>query len=91
MISHYSIILLISSTFFTVLLKLGDRSLLSQKTYQVLGECQKYGGDEPLVIPVKGPQAMFPALVTADNFPLFPFTDQFNTGVEINPANKVVR
>lgn len=52
--------------------------------------CQKYGGDEPLVIPVKGAQAMFPALITADNFPLFPFTDQFNTGIEINPANKVV-
>ncbi|CCQ25660.1 DUF3421 domain-containing protein [Caenorhabditis elegans] len=32
---------------------------------------------------------MFPALITADNFPLFPFTDQFNTGIEINPANKV--
>lgn len=75
MISHYSIILLISSTLFTLVVK--------------LAECQKYGGDEPLVIPVKGPQAMFPALVTADNFPLFPFTDQFNTGVEINPANKV--
>ncbi|KIH55022.1 hypothetical protein ANCDUO_14830 [Ancylostoma duodenale] len=51
--------------------------------------CQKYGNDEPLVVPVQGPLAQFPALVTADNFPLFPFTDQFNTGIEINPANKV--
>lgn len=51
---------------------------------------QKYGSDEPLVIPVKGPQAQFPALITADNFPLFPFTDQFNTGIELNPANKIV-
>ncbi|KAE9418576.1 hypothetical protein Angca_001854, partial [Angiostrongylus cantonensis] len=50
---------------------------------------QRYGGEEPLVVPLRGPLAQFPALVTADNFPLFPFTDQFNTGVEINPANKV--
>ncbi|WKX88688.1 hypothetical protein Q1695_008373 [Nippostrongylus brasiliensis] len=51
--------------------------------------CQKYGSDEPLVVPVRGPLAQFPALITADNFPLFPFTDQFNTGIELNPANKV--
>lgn len=54
------------------------------------GNGQKYGSDEPLVVPVNGPLAQFPALITADNFPLFPFTDQFNTGFEINPANKVV-
>ncbi|PIO60871.1 hypothetical protein TELCIR_17624, partial [Teladorsagia circumcincta] len=53
------------------------------------GHCQKYGGDEPLVVPIKGPQAQFPALITAENFPLFPFTDQFSTGIEINPANKI--
>ncbi|RCN43707.1 hypothetical protein ANCCAN_10271 [Ancylostoma caninum] len=53
--------------------------------------CQKYGNDEPLVVPIHGPKAQFPALVTADKFPLFPFTEQFNTGIEINPANKVVR
>ncbi|VDO95443.1 unnamed protein product [Heligmosomoides polygyrus] len=53
------------------------------------GNGQKYGSDEPLVVPVNGPLAQFPALITADNFPLFPFTDQFNTGFEINPANKV--
>ncbi|KJH52402.1 hypothetical protein DICVIV_01379 [Dictyocaulus viviparus] len=50
---------------------------------------QKYGSDEPLVVPLSGTLAQFPALITADNFPLFPFTDQFSTGVEINPANKV--
>ncbi|VDK62286.1 unnamed protein product, partial [Cylicostephanus goldi] len=44
---------------------------------------------EPLVIPIRGPFAQFPALVTADKFPLFPFTEQFNTGMELNPANKV--
>ncbi|EYC37313.1 hypothetical protein Y032_0805g2440 [Ancylostoma ceylanicum] len=51
--------------------------------------CQKYGHDDPLVVPIHGPKAQFPALVTADKFPLFPFTEQFNTGIEINPANKV--
>ena len=49
-----------------------------------------YGSDEPLVVPIKGPQAKFPELITAENFPLFPFTDQFNTGFELNPANKIV-
>ncbi|KAJ1369552.1 hypothetical protein KIN20_031038 [Parelaphostrongylus tenuis] len=60
------------------------KSILSTKVH-----CQRYGGEEPLVVPLRGPLAQFPALVTADNFPLFPFTDQFNTGIEINPANKV--
>ncbi|ETN86197.1 hypothetical protein RB195_007541 [Necator americanus] len=57
--------------------------------FPLSAQCQKYGNDEPLVVPIRGPLAQFPALVTADNFPLFPFTDQFSTGVEINPANKV--
>lgn len=52
---------------------------------------QKVGNNEPLVVPTKGPLATFPALITADNFPLFPFTDQYSTGIEVNPANKVVR
>ncbi|CAJ0571398.1 unnamed protein product, partial [Mesorhabditis spiculigera] len=51
--------------------------------------CQKVGGNEPLIIPTGGPNAQFPNLITSDNFPLFPFTDQFNTGFELNPANKV--
>ncbi|KHJ80606.1 hypothetical protein OESDEN_19718 [Oesophagostomum dentatum] len=51
--------------------------------------CQKRGNNEPLIVPIQGPKAMFPDLVTADKFPLFPFTEQFNTGIEINPANKV--
>lgn len=50
---------------------------------------QKYGGNEPIVVNV-GPEAVFPETITADKFPLFPFTNQFNTGIEINPANKVV-
>jgi hypothetical protein len=49
---------------------------------------QESGGDKPLLIPKN---AQFPELITSDSFPLFPFTDQFNTGIEINPANKVVR
>uniref|UniRef100_A0A1I7YLJ8 Plastocyanin-like domain-containing protein n=1 Tax=Steinernema glaseri TaxID=37863 RepID=A0A1I7YLJ8_9BILA len=51
-------------------------------------QSQKYGGDTPIIVPTD-PGAQFPNLVTADNFPLFPFTDQFNTGLEWNPANKV--
>uniref|UniRef100_A0A7E4ZQE8 DM13 domain-containing protein n=1 Tax=Panagrellus redivivus TaxID=6233 RepID=A0A7E4ZQE8_PANRE len=53
-----------------------------------IGVAQKYGNDLPIVVPT-GPDATFPDLITADNFPLFPFTDQFNTGIELNPANKV--
>uniref|UniRef100_A0A0N5ACR1 DM13 domain-containing protein n=1 Tax=Syphacia muris TaxID=451379 RepID=A0A0N5ACR1_9BILA len=49
---------------------------------------QKYGGTDPVVI-YKGPGSQFPELITAENFPLFPFTDQFNTGLELNPANKI--
>uniref|UniRef100_A0A914DKU7 Uncharacterized protein n=1 Tax=Acrobeloides nanus TaxID=290746 RepID=A0A914DKU7_9BILA len=49
---------------------------------------QKYGNNLPIVVPT-GPDAQFPDLITADNFPLFPFTDQFNTGVELNLGNKM--
>uniref|UniRef100_A0A0N4ZEL5 DUF3421 domain-containing protein n=1 Tax=Parastrongyloides trichosuri TaxID=131310 RepID=A0A0N4ZEL5_PARTI len=48
---------------------------------------QKIGSLEPIVVNRKNSQ--FPELITADNFPLFPFTDQFNWGIEVNPANKV--
>lgn len=37
-----------------------------------------------------GSDSQFPDLITSDNFPLFPFTDQFNTGFEVNPGNKIV-
>jgi hypothetical protein len=47
------------------------------------------GDDSPIIIPT-GPASQFPDLITADNFPLFPFTDQFNQGIELNPANKIV-
>ncbi|KAK5968330.1 hypothetical protein GCK32_007457, partial [Trichostrongylus colubriformis] len=67
----------------------GVRFPLSGAVEAVSVLSQKYGGDEPIVIPLKGPYAQFPALITADNFPLFPFTEQFNTGLELNPANKV--
>ncbi|TKR94356.1 hypothetical protein L596_008649 [Steinernema carpocapsae] len=52
-----------------------------------LTACQQYGGDKPIIVPTDK-NAQFPNLITADNFPLFPFTDQFNTGLEWNPANK---
>lgn len=56
----------------------------------VLILCQRYGDNDPIVIPTRGLESSFPNLVTSDNFPLFPFTDQFNTGMELNPANKIV-
>uniref|UniRef100_A0AC35U2M5 BTB domain-containing protein n=1 Tax=Rhabditophanes sp. KR3021 TaxID=114890 RepID=A0AC35U2M5_9BILA len=60
---------------------------------------QVVGSTVPLV--VNGdPKTQFPELITADNFPLFPFllfllksprilVDQLNWGIELNPANKV--
>lgn len=57
--------------------------------YSDLSDAQNYGGSGPIVVNT-GPEAVFPETVTADKFPLFPFTNQFNTGIEINPANKVV-
>ncbi|KAE9552836.1 hypothetical protein FO519_003949 [Halicephalobus sp. NKZ332] len=65
-----------------------DFQLLSFVVILAVAGGQKYGSDLPLVVPTDK-NAQFPDLITADNFPLFPFTDQFNTGVELNPANKV--
>uniref|UniRef100_A0A0K0FZP3 Uncharacterized protein n=1 Tax=Strongyloides venezuelensis TaxID=75913 RepID=A0A0K0FZP3_STRVS len=49
---------------------------------------QILGSQEPFVVN-RDKKAQFPELITADNFPLFPFTDQFNFGIEVNPANKI--
>ncbi|PIO69547.1 hypothetical protein TELCIR_08625, partial [Teladorsagia circumcincta] len=67
----------------------GQIALDAAKGDKGRGLSQKYGDDEPVVIPLSGAYSRFPALITADNFPLFPFIEQFNTGIEINPANKV--
>uniref|UniRef100_A0A0K0E3D9 Peptidase A1 domain-containing protein n=1 Tax=Strongyloides stercoralis TaxID=6248 RepID=A0A0K0E3D9_STRER len=58
-------------------------SFIFKTNHQILGS------SEPLVINNDRKNSQFPELVTADNFPLFPFTDQFNWGIEVNPANKV--
>uniref|UniRef100_A0A0N4ZEL6 Uncharacterized protein n=1 Tax=Parastrongyloides trichosuri TaxID=131310 RepID=A0A0N4ZEL6_PARTI len=50
---------------------------------------QIIGSIEPHLVNADMKTQQFPQLITADNFPLFPFTDQFNWGIEINPANKV--
>uniref|UniRef100_A0A8R1V683 Uncharacterized protein n=1 Tax=Pristionchus pacificus TaxID=54126 RepID=A0A8R1V683_PRIPA len=65
------------------------RPLLLLSFIYVLILCQRYGDNDPIVIPTRGLESSFPNLVTSDNFPLFPFTDQFNTGMELNPANKI--